>query len=101
MKISWYLINIWGTLESNNYQRKQNYRIVAKIAKNFAETGISNYVQSLMAYDKVYNESYHQKLESVQYNACLALSRAIRGSSREKVYHELGLECLQRWDWYM
>ena len=36
----------------------------------------------------------------MQYNACLALSGAIRGSSREKLYHELGLESLQRRRWY-
>ena len=41
-----------------------------------------------MIYDEVYNETFHQKLESIQYNACLALSGAIRGSSREKLYHE-------------
>ena len=46
-------------------------------------------------YDEVYNETFHQKLESIQYNSCLALSGAIRGSSREKRYHELGLESLQ------
>ena len=35
-----------------------------------------------MIYDEAYNETFHQKLESIQYNACLALSGAIRGSSR-------------------
>ena len=45
-------------------------------------------------YDEAYNETFHQKLESIQYNACLALSRAITGSSREKLYYELGLESL-------
>ena len=44
-------------------------------------------------YDQAYNETFHQKVESIQYNA---LSGAIRRSSREKLYHELGLECLQR-----
>ena len=48
-----------------------------------------------MIYDEAYNERFHQKLESIQYNACLALSGAIRGSSREKLYHELGLKSLQ------
>ena len=46
-------------------------------------------------YDEAYNETFYQKLESIQYNACLALSGAIRGSSRENPYHELGLESLQ------
>ena len=47
-------------------------------------------------YDKAYNETLHQKLESIQYNTCLlAKLGAIRGSSREKFYLELGLESLQ------
>ena len=41
-----------------------------------------------MIYDEAYNEWFHQKLESIQYNACLALSGPIRGSSREKLYYE-------------
>ena len=51
-------------------------------------------------YDEAYNKTFHQKLESIQYNACLALSGASRGSSREKLYQELGLEFLQRQRWY-
>ena len=46
-------------------------------------------------YDQAYNLFFHQKLESIQYNAALALTGAIRGSSREKLYHELSLETLQ------
>ena len=46
-------------------------------------------------HDEAYNKTFQQKLESVQYNACLALSGAISGSSRETLYHELGLEYLQ------
>ena len=51
-------------------------------------------------YDETYNETFYQELESIQCNACLALSRAVTGSSREKLYHELGLESLQRRRWY-
>ena len=39
-----------------------------------------------LIYDEAYNETFHQKLESIQYNARLALSGAIRGSSREELY---------------
>ena len=52
-------------------------------------------------YDEAYNETFHQKLESIQYNVCLALSGAIRGSSREKLHQELGLESFQRPRWYI
>ena len=51
-------------------------------------------------YDQAYNLSFHQKLESIQYNTALALTGAIRGSSREKLYQELGLESLQLRRWY-
>ena len=51
-------------------------------------------------YDQAYNLSFHQKLESIQYNASLALTGAIRRSSREKLYQELGLESLQLRRWY-
>ena len=39
-------------------------------------------------------------MESVQYNAALAITGAIRGSSREKFYQELGLESLKSSRWY-
>ena len=51
-------------------------------------------------YDEACNKTFHQKLEFIQNKACLALPGAIRGSSREKHYHELGLESLQRQHWY-
>ena len=44
--------------------------------------------------------SFHQKLEFIQYNACLAVTRAIRGTSKEKLYQELGLKSLQLRRWY-
>ena len=51
-------------------------------------------------YDQSYNNTFHQKMKSIQYNAALALTGAIRGSSREKLYQELGLESLQQRRWY-
>ena len=50
-------------------------------------------------YDKAFHESFYQKIESIQYNACLAITGAIRGGSREKIYQELGLESLQHRRW--
>ena len=44
--------------------------------------------------------SSHQKLELLQYNACIAITGAIRGTSREKLYEELGLESLQLRRWF-
>ena len=47
-------------------------------------------------YGQAYKEPFHQKLESIQYNAALAITGAITGTSREKLYRELGLESLQK-----
>ena len=44
--------------------------------------------------------SFRSKLESVQYNAALAITGCIRGTSRERLYEELGLESLDRRRWY-
>ena len=38
---------------------------------------------------------FYDKLESIQYNACLARTVEIRGTSAEKIYQELGLESLK------
>ena len=47
-------------------------------------------------YEKVFNQSFHKKLESVQYNAALAMTGAIlETNTTKKLYQELGLESLQ------
>ena len=51
-------------------------------------------------FDQTYNSSFHEKLESIQYNTCLALTGAISGSSKEKIYQELGFESLRARRWY-
>ena len=45
-------------------------------------------------YDQPNNDALCSRIESVQYNASLAITGAIKGSSREQLYHELGLESL-------
>ena len=51
-------------------------------------------------YDQPQNESFCEKIESVQYRAALAITGAIQGTSRDKLYHELGLESLKSRRWY-
>ena len=45
-------------------------------------------------YDCPGNATFVSKLEKIQYNACLAITGCFRGTSREKLYSELGLESL-------
>ena len=42
-------------------------------------------------YDQAYKESFPQKLKSIQYNAALEITDAIRATSKEELYEELGL----------
>ena len=42
-------------------------------------------------YDKPNNENFQDKTEKVQYRACLAITDAIQGISKEKIYDELSL----------
>ena len=46
-------------------------------------------------YDRAFNKSFQNKLESFQYNTALAIMGAIKASSRKKLYQELGLESLK------
>ena len=50
-------------------------------------------------YDQPNNKSFIDKIESVQYDAALAITGAIRGTSRIKLYKELGLESLKDRRW--
>ena len=45
------------------------------------------------------NSRLSDKIESVQYDAALAITGAIRGTSKEKLYQELGLESLKDRRW--
>ena len=51
-------------------------------------------------YDQPQNDSFSEKLESIQYKAALAITGAIQGTSRDKIYQELGLESLKSRRWY-
>ena len=51
-------------------------------------------------YDQPHNDTLCKMIESVQYNAALAITGTIKGSSRERLYQELGLESLRDRRWY-
>ena len=53
-----------------------------------------------IVYGQAYNTSLHLKLELLRYNTCLTITGAIRSTSREKLYKELGLKSLQLHSWY-
>ena len=49
-----------------------------------------------IVYDQPSNDVFSDKLESLQYNSALAITAAMKGTSREKLYQRLGLEYLQQ-----
>ena len=51
-------------------------------------------------YDQDLTILFTKIIESLQYNAALAITGAIGGMSREKIYQKLGLEFLQQRRWY-
>ena len=51
-------------------------------------------------YDQLQNESFCEKLKSVQYQVALAMAGAIQGTSLDKIYQELGLESFKPRKWH-
>ena len=51
-------------------------------------------------YDCAFNESFHQRLESIKYDAAIAITGTIRGTSSENLFQELGLETLKSRRWF-
>ena len=50
-------------------------------------------------YDQPSNDAFANKLKTVQYNAASTIMGVIKGTSRKKLYQELGLEYLQQRRW--
>ena len=53
-----------------------------------------------LIYDQPNNESFCQQIESVQYNATLAITGAITGTSRLKLYNKIRLKSLNCRQWF-
>lgn len=53
-----------------------------------------------IVFDQSYKEASHKNFECIQYNACLVITVAIWGTSRQKLYQELGLESLKDRCWF-
>ena len=75
------------------------------LPRSFLRTIYKTFIRGRLDYADIingqaYNSAFHDKLESIQYNACLAITGAIRGTSTEKIYQELGLESLKSRRWF-
>ena len=53
-----------------------------------------------IVYDQPTNQSFSNKIEAVQYNAALAITSAIKGTSTTNFYKESGIESLSFRRWF-
>ena len=96
------LINekIKKTTKGTNVIRKMNLSLprssLLTIYKSFVRPSLD---YGSVIYDQPDNSNLSDKIESVQYNAVLAITGAIRVTSKEKLYQELGLEYLRNRRW--
>ena len=80
--------------------RKLRHSILRKLLLSIYKTFLRPHLDYCdIIYDKSHNEKFTDTLESIQYNAALAITGAIKGTSREKLYNELGLEYLKDRRW--
>ena len=98
-------------LHLKNIQNKANKTIglLCKLQNTFPRISLITIFKSFtrphldyggIIYDRAYNTSFHQNIESIQNSSTLAIADAVRGTSREKLYQELGFESLQQRRWY-
>ena len=48
--------------------------------------------QGDIIFDQTFNDSFHKKMESIQYKIALAITRTIRATLKEKFYQQLRFE---------
>ena len=88
-KISKANIGIWLISRSRKFLHRDT---LLAIYMAFVRTHID---YGDVIYDNPGNASFSQQLESIQYSAALEITGCIRGTSRDKLYCELGLEALE------
>ena len=85
---------IIGLIRRLSINLPQNALLI--IYKSFLRPHL-NYGDTL--YDKPSNENFQNKLEKIDYRACLAITGAIQGTSRTKLYDKLGLHSIIKRRW--
>ena len=75
-----------------NLSNKLPRQALVKIYKGFIRPHLG---YGDIVYNKPDNETFINKIEKARFRVALAITGAIRGTSREKCYAELGLESLK------
>ena len=79
---------------TNGSSRKKNYHTPTQhiLPKQVLITEYKNFICPYLdceyiLYDKAFNPSINHKIEPNQYNACIAITGAMNGSSRNQIYY--------------
>ena len=81
--------------------RKLRYQIPRRSLISLYKSFIRSILEYAdVVYDQPTNNYFSDKIESIQYNAALAITGAIRGTSKDKLYKELGFEYLSSRRWF-
>ena len=90
-------------LEEKFSKAKKGIGLISRLRKDLPRSSLICIYKSFIRphldygdiiYDRLSNQYFTRKIESVQYNAALAITGAIPGTSQIKLYQELGLEKL-------
>ena len=91
------------------YKALKGIGIIEKLSKSLPRHSLVTIYKSFVRphldygdiiYDQPNNESFTQKIERIQYNAALTITGAIKGTSQNKLYSELGFESLKFRRWF-
>ena len=80
-------------------------KLSTSVSRQSSLTIYKSFVGPILDYgDIIYGKPHKgfiiEKIERVQYNACLVITGAFKGTSREHLYQELRLESLKDRRWY-
>ena len=91
------------------YKALKGIGIIEKLSKSLPRHSLVTIYKSFVRphldygdiiYDQPNNENFLQKIERIQYKAALAITDAIKGTSQNKLYSELGFESLKFRRWF-
>ena len=97
------------TFKEKNLEANKSVGVIVKLTNNLPRKALLTLYKTFarthldygdIIYDQPNNESFCNKLETVQYNTALATTRSIQGTSKVKLYKQLGLESLKSRIWF-
>ena len=74
--------------------------IIKKLSKTFPQHSLITIYNNIYLWDLPNNEILNQKIERIEYNAALAITGAIKGTSQSKFYNELGFQAYKFRCWF-